>query len=156
MTELQSVKLQRQFSISKERLFELLTTPHYMQQWFFPAPDIRMKIIARDFNVGGKYRFHYTMPDGDIHVVVGQYCAIDAPHTLAFTWGWVEPDDHADIETLVTLTLQETDSSTTLSVLHERLPVGDMLDRHEAGWLGTLNNLNSLVLRERENHDRGL
>lgn len=141
MTELKSVKLQRHFAISAERLFELLSTPKYMQQWFHPSPDIRMEVQDQVFTVGGRYRFHYLQPTGETHVVVGEYCAIDAPALLAFTWGWEEPDEHAGLNTLVTLTLTEKSSGTELTVLHEQLPTGEVLDRHEAGWMGTLDNL---------------
>lgn len=148
MTELQSVHLERHFQINRTKLFELLTTPHFMQQWFFPSPEIRMEVITCDLKPGGKYRFHYTMPDDDVHIVVGEYCLVDAPNSLAFTWGWLAPDIHAEIETLVTITLQENDSGTLLTVLHERLPQGEMRDRHEAGWQGTLENLLALCQKE--------
>lgn len=145
MTELQSVTLKRHFAISAERLFELLSTPEHMQQWFHPSPEIRMELDQQAFEVGGRYKFYYHIPNGEIHTVVGEYCAIEPPTLIAFTWGWEEPDENAGINTLVTLSLDEQDGRTELTVLHEQLHAGDMLDRHEAGWLGTLDLLEQCV-----------
>lgn len=141
MTELQSVTVTRHFAINTKKLFDLLSTPEHMQQWFHPSPEIRMEVQHQAFEVGGNYKFFYHIPTGETHTVVGEYCAIDPPKLLAFTWGWEEPDEHAGLRTLVTLSLSEKAKGTELTVLHEHLPVGDVHDRHEAGWMGTLDNL---------------
>jgi len=150
MTELKSVTLKRCFPISQDALFDLLTTPKHMQQWFHPSPDTRMEVKQQIFEVGGAYRFHYHLANGEIHTVVGAYCAITPPYLLAFTWGWEEPDEHAGLSTLVTLSLSDHTDGTLLTVLHEKLHVGDMLDRHTSGWQGTLDNLGLLITKQTE------
>lgn len=141
MTTTARVELKRVFPVGKARLFELLTTANYMERWFSPAPEIRLEVHAHEARVGSPYEFHYHQPDGAVHHVVGKYCALEPHDLIAFTWGWKEPDPHAGINTLVTMTLHEQDSQTELTVLHEQLPLGEMADRHREGWAGTLDRL---------------
>jgi len=145
MTELESVMLTRHFPIAAERLYDILTQPSYMEQWFSPAPEIKLTILKHEATIGAPYEFAYQMPDGEQHLVVGEYCALKHPNLIAFTWGWAEPDPHAGISTLVTLTLRERGGETELTVLHEQLHTGDMADRHRAGWASTLDRLDTLA-----------
>jgi uncharacterized protein YndB with AHSA1/START domain len=146
VTEHVSVELKRSYPIDSKKLYELITTPKYMERWFSPAPEIQLRVLKHSAEVGAPYEFNYRMPDGEVHLVVGEYCALSPHDLIAFTWGWREPDPHAGVSTLVTMTLKETGSETELTVLHEQLHAGDMAERHSAGWQGTLERLDVLVL----------
>jgi len=148
MTDLATVTLARRYPISASRLYDILTLPSYMERWLSPAPEIKMTVLKHRAEVGADYEFSYLMPNGEHHLVVGEYCALSRPNIIAFTWGWREPDPHAGISTLVTLTLAEVDGETELSVLHEKLHKGEMADRHNEGWAGTLDRLTILVAAE--------
>lgn len=149
MTEHESVTLSRTYAVQTERLYEVLTKPEYMEQWFSPSPDIVLSVQQHERTVGAPYKFCYRQPDGSLSVVVGEYVALERPSLIAFTWGWTEPDPHAGISTLVTMTLKQRERGTDLTVLHEKLPAGDVANRHREGWDGTLDRLQLLI----EQHD---
>lgn len=148
MTTTENVEIKRLFPVEKAKLFDLLTTAKHMERWFSPAPGIKLRIAVHEPRVGCTYEFHYHQPDGSIHQVVGEYCALDPHDLIAFTWGWKEPDPHAGINTLVTMTLREQGEGTELTVLHEKLPAGEMANRHREGWAGTLDRLTTLTAGE--------
>jgi len=145
MTEFENVNLVRQYAMSPARLYELLTEPAHLERWFSPAPEVKMTVLKHNAKIGGLYEFSYQMPNGEHHIVVGEYCALSPPNLIAFTWGWTAPDPDAGTSTLVTMTLTEAEGGTKLSVLHEKLHKGEMADRHNAGWAGTLDQLDNLV-----------
>jgi len=145
MPDYTTVNLQRRYPISSETLFHILTEPPYMERWFSPAPEIDMKVLSHKAEVGAAYEFLYTEPDGTTHSVVGEYCALEKPNLIAFTWGWKEPDPDAGISTLVTMSLKPVGPETELTILHEKLHAGEMADRHAAGWIGTLERLEALI-----------
>lgn len=141
------IELRHSFAISKQKLFTLLSTPHYMEQWFSPDETIAVKVVNHDFKKHGLYHLQYTQADGSQQNVHGQFLQIDPPDTICFSWQWLAPDSYGDSETLVTWSLSEQKNNTELLVVHERLPDAEYLQRHHAGWLGTLDRLQTCVER---------
>lgn len=141
------IELRHRFAISKPKLFTLLSTPSYMEQWFSPDESIVVKVVKHEFKKNGLYHLQYSQPDGSQQNVQGQFLQIDAPHTICFSWQWLAPDSHSDFDTLVTWSLSQQDDSTELLVVHERLPDIDYLQRHRAGWLATINRLQAAVVK---------
>jgi len=62
---------------------------------------------------------------------------IEAPRRFSFTWGR-EGDTR---QTLVTITLCETNGKTELTLCQEGLPTIDDRDSHTKGWNSALNKL---------------
>ena len=82
------------------------------------------------------------LPPGrtDPRFVSGQYCRVDAPRTLSFTWAW-EPHDAGTRETQLTLEFRPKGEGTDVVLTHERFR--DKADRngHARGWQGCLDRL---------------
>jgi uncharacterized protein YndB with AHSA1/START domain len=72
--------------------------------------------------------------------VSGQYCRVDAPRTLSFTWAW-EPHVPTTRETQMTLEFQPKDNGTNLVLTHERFRSEPDRNSHAQGWQGCLNRL---------------
>ena len=104
-----------------------------------------MTVLELDFRVGGRYRFAYQGPDGLRTFVGGTYRHIEAPRRLVFSWLIDPPDEHAGIESQVTVTITPSGAGSDLVIRHERF--GDADARHGAGWRGALDALEDLLTR---------
>lgn len=140
------VELKEQFTISKHKLFEMLKTPDYLEQWLSPDDGITLKVKEFDFQQGGQFRFHYLMPEGPDLEVKGEFIKIQEPELLSFTWMWLEPDIHANIPTIVTWCLEQIRDITELKIQHSQVPNVEFKNRHQLGWLGSLTRLSKLVV----------
>jgi len=145
MTSELPLTVSAQYAISPQRLFALMSTPKYLQQWFSPHQSIAINVIEHHFRIGGAYRIGYTLADGERSELRGEFLEIESPGLIKFSWVWQAPDIHANIESVVTWRLVQINSNTQLTVLHERAPSKEFFDRHNAGWLATLKRLSSLV-----------
>jgi len=73
-------------------------------------------------------------------VVSGQYCRIEEPHLLSFTWAW--QTNYVDTpDTQVTVELRPNGDLTDLTLTHERFRDEAFRDRHTEGWIGCLGRL---------------
>ena len=136
--------VRQHFDISTARLFQLLSQPMYLEQWFSPSPDIEVNVMEHEFQLGGKYRLQYTQPDGSVVVVCGEFTEIEPGSRISFTWTWQKPDVHADIPTLVTWVLVAKNLGTELTVLHQKIPDSEFHQRHKLGWLGAMDRLSHI------------
>jgi uncharacterized protein YndB with AHSA1/START domain len=76
----------------------------------------------------------------DHRFVSGQYCQVDPPRTLSFTWAW-EPLQPGWNETQVTLEFHPLDGGTQVVLTHERFHDIPDRDAHARGWQGCLARL---------------
>jgi uncharacterized protein YndB with AHSA1/START domain len=67
---------------------------------------------------------------------------------IVFTWLIEPPDEHAGIESQVTVTITASGAGTELVIQHDRLGRADADARHEEGWHGALAQLELLVSHE--------
>ena len=80
--------------------------------------------VEVDLRVGGD-QVGMKHKDRDLHLVTGQYCRIEAPHLLSFTWAWQThdaetPELHRTPETQVTIELRPNGDATDVTLTHER------------------------------------
>jgi uncharacterized protein YndB with AHSA1/START domain len=102
----------REFDAPLQLVFDVLTQPEHMRNWFAPFND-RVTECSIDLRVGGNYHIVFVTPDGKECSFRGTYIEIDPPTRTVATWlfeGW--PDAHA-VETVV---LEETDGVTKLTM----------------------------------------
>ena len=59
-----------------------------------------------------------------------------------FTWAWeVAKTGTFSDETLITVSLRPVGDATELTLVHERLPSKEEVDKHTQGWIGCLEKL---------------
>ncbi len=124
-----------------EQVFAAWTDPVRMADWYAPSDDFGPTGAEVDLQVGGFYRVSMMPPGRDQPVVVaGQYCQIDEPRKLSFTWAWESPraDTH---ETQVTLEFHPRGDTTDLVFIHERFRDEKLRNEHAQGWQGCLDRL---------------
>jgi len=101
----------REFDAPLELVFDVLTKPEHVRNWFAPFMD-QMKECSIDLRVGGNYHIVIVTPDGTECSFRGTYLEVEPPTRTVATWlfeGW--PDAHA----VETTDLHETDGVTTLT-----------------------------------------
>lgn len=148
MSASRGVEVRRLLEAPPERVFSAFADKLLVAQWLRPSQDVKLTVLDFDFRVGGAYRFAYDVPDGRRMVVGGIFRIIQAPSRIAFSWLIEPPDEHAGIDSEVTVLLVARGSSTELTICHANFGRADAEARHEQGWRGALDLLD-LALRRR-------
>ena len=111
----------REFDAPLELVFDVLTKPEHVRNWFAPFSD-QVTTCDIDLRVGGSYHIVFVTPDGKECSFRGTYSEVEPPTRTVATWlfeGW------PDAEAVETTELRETDGVTTLTMT--------MVFRDEAG-----------------------
>lgn len=134
-----SLTLVRRIAARPSVVFEALTTPEGVTNWWGPdgGPVLLSEIDAR---VGGRFRVRFQMMDGSEHESQGKYLVVDAPCRLKMTWRWVQGGDDSG-ESLVEFALRGVGDGTALTLTHSRLGSDVARYSHEEGWSGSLDKL---------------
>jgi uncharacterized protein YndB with AHSA1/START domain len=99
----------RQFDAPIDLVFDVLTNPEHVRNWFAPFEDT-MTVCSIDLRVGGDYHMVFVTGDGTECSFRGTYLELERPTRIVDTWlfeGW--PDADA-VETVI---LEETFGVTT-------------------------------------------
>jgi uncharacterized protein YndB with AHSA1/START domain len=147
-------EVRRHFAASPERVFAAFAGPQWVSRWLTPSPEVALTVLQFDFYIGGTYRFAYRVPDGQTMIVSGSYRSIEPPTKIVFSWIIEPPDEHAGIESEVTVTITPVGGGTELHVRHEKLERADAVARHTEGWRGALDQLSTLFAAQGLPHGR--
>lgn len=104
-----------------------------MSRWLSPSPAITLSLLQFDFREGGVYRFAYHVPGGKIMTVRGTYRSIEPPSRIVFSWIIEPPDEHAGLESEVTVTITRDGEVTELLIQHQKLTRSGAGVRHAEG-----------------------
>jgi serine/threonine protein kinase len=142
-----TIRLKQTIAVPVEQVFAAWMNPARMTEWYAPTDDFTTPIAEVDPHVGGNYKVGMKHKDREYtNVVSGQYCQIDTPRRLSFTWAWEAP--HPDVqETQVTLEFEPKGDSTELTLIHERFRDAGQKQGHTEGWTGCLSRLARKVSR---------
>lgn len=109
------ILIERQFDAPAELVFEVWTTPEHVRNWWGWETD-PMTVCEIDLRVGGKWRFVAVNEDYGEVDFYGEYLEIDRPQRLVSTEVFAPYPDSPAVNTL---TLQEDDGVTTMTILVE-------------------------------------
>jgi uncharacterized protein YndB with AHSA1/START domain len=139
MTEIAPVEVTMHIAAVPEDVFPYFTDPARYAQWMGTEAMLEPE-------PGGIYRVH--MSDG--FKAAGTFLQVEAPHLVVFTWGFADEEaaQHAKHEqaeatsgssmpagsTRVTVTLQDADGGTRLTLRHDDLPNPELRDAHRVAW----------------------
>jgi uncharacterized protein YndB with AHSA1/START domain len=113
----EQILIERELDAPKELVWEALTTPELVRRWWH-ARRGEMTAVEIDFRVGGRWRYAMTATNGGFEVAFhGEYREI-VPHERIVSTEVFEgaPEAGAAVNTL---TLEERDGRTTLTILVE-------------------------------------
>jgi uncharacterized protein YndB with AHSA1/START domain len=144
MTGKTLAEVRRRLAAGPEAVFAAFADARLISQWLSPSPEITLDLLQFDFRVGGAYRFAYHLPSGETVIVGGVYRSIERPSAIVFSWTIEPPDDHAGIESEVTVSITRDGDGSELLIRHEKLSRDDAVVRHAEGWRGALDQLAKL------------
>lgn len=153
MSSTPGVEVRRLLDASPEKVFGAFADQALVAQWLRPSPDVKLTVLAFDFRRGGAYRFAYDVSDGQRMVVAGTFSAIEVPSRIVFSWRIEPPDEHAGIDSEVTVQLVSRGSSTELTIRHAKFGRVDADARHAQGWRGALDLLEARLRQEARDGD---
>lgn len=136
-----TIRLEQTVHAPVEQVFAAWITPDRMTHWYAPTDDYSTPIAEVDLQIGGKFKVGMKHKDKEFtHVVCGQYCRIEAPYLLRFTWAWEAPTPSPH-ETQVTLEFHPNGNATNVTLTHERFRDERTRKDHTEGWTGCLSRL---------------
>ena len=133
-----SLTVKRHYPVPVERVFKAWTDPQALRQWFGPSDEGKILVSETDLKVGGRYRIVMQMPSGEQHRVGGVYREIVPNEKLVFTWAWESTPER---ESVVTVQMKSAGGGTDMTLTHEHFFDEAARDRHQHGWIGTLERL---------------
>jgi len=119
-----------------ERVFQALTDPKQLVQWWGQSGTYRITRMEADIRVGGKWRSEGEGSDGQQFYVEGEYREVNLPRSVAYTW---RSSYSPGRETLVRFELVAEGKGTWVRVHHSgfaRDPEG--AKSHGNGWIRVL------------------
>ncbi len=135
-----SLTIKRRFAAPPEKVYAAWTDPEKIARWMGPADRTRVEATS-DLRVGGRYAIKMVMPN-DEHDVSGVYREIVPNEKVVFTWAWKSTPER---ESLVTVTFKPDGDGTVMTLLHEQFFDEDARDRHNAGWLAIMDELEKFL-----------
>jgi uncharacterized protein YndB with AHSA1/START domain len=142
-------EVRRLLAAKPERVFSAFADPAIVSRWLTPSPEVKLTVLELEFQVGGVYRFAYHVPGGQVMMVNGTYRAIEPPSKLVFSWNIEPPDEHAGLQSVVIVAIRPRRTGCELHIRHEQLTQAGAVERHDGGWRGALDLLDSLLLSGR-------
>lgn len=148
----QELVITRVFDAPRNLVWKAWTEPEHVMEWWGPK-GFTAPIIKTDFRVGGKSLLCMRSPEGEDYWSTGVYREIVEPERIVTTdsfsdaQGNVVPASHYrmsgdwPLELLVTVTFEEDDGKTKLTLRHEGFPDVENRDLAKAGWNESLDKL---------------
>jgi|SRR5262245_6940453 len=131
----------RIFDAPRELVFRMWIEPQHLARWGGPR-GLAFSIIKMDARPGGAYRFNMKEGNGTDRWSQGVYREIVPPERLVFTTGWTDAQGKAiSPETLLTLTFEEYEGKTKLTLHQGGFESVLSRDSHREGYLSTLARL---------------
>ena len=138
-------EIRRRLAAPPAMVFRAFADAETVSRWLSPSPEVVLTVLQFDFRVGGIYRFAYEVPGGQRMIVNGTYRTIEPHFRIIFSWNIEPPDEHAGLQSEVTVAITPQRGGCELHIRHERLTQAGAVERHGAGWRGALDQLAALL-----------
>ena len=151
-TAADEVVITRIFDAPRELVWQAWTEPEHLMRWWGPK-DFTAPTCKTDLRVGGKYLYCMRSPEGQEFWSTGTYREIVPPERLVVTDSFADKDgnvvpasnyglgDDFPLELQVTVTLEEYQGKTKMTLRHVGLPAGQIREMTETGWNESFDKL---------------
>lgn len=159
--ETRELVITRTFDAPRELVWRAWTEPERLMRWWgpkeFTAPFCRI-----DLRIGGSYLSCMRGPDGKEYWSTGVYREIVPPERLVCTDSFADENGTVvpasrygmsgdwPLELLITVTFEEQEGKTRLTLRHVGLPAGEMSELCAAGWNESFDKLDESLAKEGE------
>ncbi len=138
------LRIEREFSVSPEILYDAWVKQEVFAKWWGPE-GMKTPIHNLDVRVGGNWSATMENAEGQRYTSSGVYKELNRPNRLVFTWGWVLDDGSRGHESEVALTFSKTDTGTLMVLVQGRFEDKKARDGHNAGWCSSFNDLEKVL-----------
>lgn len=161
MTNNNTITITHIFDAPRELVWRAWTEPEFVMRWWGPR-DYTSPACTIDLRVGGKNLFSMRSPEGKVFWSTGTYRELVPMEKIVMTDSFA--DEHGNVvspteygfaadfppELLVTITFEEMNGKTKLTLTHEGLPEGEMSAQTQAGWEESFEKLAKIVKTKKE------
>jgi uncharacterized protein YndB with AHSA1/START domain len=126
----------RIFDAPRDLVFKAWTAPEHMTHWFCPN-GFTLPVCEMDFRVGGRFRLCMRASNGNEHWVNGVYREIVPVERIV----WSGTMEHDGNEILTTVTFDDQEKKTKLTVHQTYSIETDSTRGARQGWTETLERL---------------
>lgn len=135
------LQIDEKFEVPVAKLFQAWTQANMIKKWFAPG-DMTVPEAQTDLRIGGQYRYVMQEPEGDQHIILGEFLEIIEDSQLSFSWQW----EGAPNKTRVDIYFEKLDDShSSLKLVHSEFLEQEACDKHQMGWNGCLANLHNNI-----------
>jgi uncharacterized protein YndB with AHSA1/START domain len=128
------IRLQRVVDATPDVAFRDWVDADTRRSWYAPDEGSTVAESRTDLRVGGTYAVVVVGPAGEPkYREEGVFEVVDPPHRLVYQQIMRLPDG-SSVETRVTVTFEEHESKTLLTLLDEGYPTEEQRDEFERGW----------------------
>ena len=136
------LEMEKQFSVSADRLYEAWTTEKDLKQWWHPMEN-ELQRVTNELKEGGTVRYEFaTKEGGEAFTIDGTYKEVKERERLVYTWNWHLPSDSVqDSEFLLTIEFSGDENSSRLHVRQDQFSSEEAVHPHREGWEKALQSL---------------
>ena len=150
-TESTAVRVTRTIAAPPERVYRAWLDPELLKQWIAPRDRTAPRAEVQE-RPGGRWAVWHADAGDDIGGLEAEISELVPNERIVMKHYFVGPDRDTDpgMETRLTVTFQEVDGGTELTVFHERLDglrnrMPDIADQVTAGWSSVLDKLETVA-----------
>lgn len=137
--------LTRDFPVSPDRLYDYITRPDRLSQWFGPEGTYLAEHEMDFTRTGPWFAVMVGRESGSRFKVSGQVTHVRPKTSVGLTWAWHDDADKRGAESHVTLIVDALPKGARLTIDHRELADVDAVESHTKGWTSTLNKLSGLL-----------
>jgi uncharacterized protein YndB with AHSA1/START domain len=137
----ETLTIRRVFSAPRQTVFSAWTEPEELRKWWRVGENWTTPLAEVDLKVGGRFTLGTKAPDGDLHIIRGEFREVSPPNRLVYTWSvdGTEPEENE-----VTVEFRTVGEDTEVTITHARLS-SESADSSKAGWEAVLRSLGRVL-----------
>lgn len=151
MTVTTNVYVSRTFDCDRIELFDWLSNPAKIAQWFGPK-NFRIGKVISDLTIGGSISIEMIPPNGHPFFVQGGYLEINSPESLQFSLRYVGLSSPPP-DSVVEISLHKlNENRTKLYLVQKFKSIPSNMEKRTKAWNWMMERLNSLLIKiDKEN-----
>lgn len=156
--DVEELVIEHIFDAPRELVWKAWTEPEHLMRWWGPK-DFTSPVSEMDLRAGGKYLNCMRSPDGQDFWSTGFYREVVPPERLVMTDSFADEDGNVvpashyemsgdwPLELLITVSFEEQEGKTKLTLRHVGIPAGESSDLTEAGWKESFDKLDEYLMK---------